>query len=107
MWEVYTNSTSSEWRVSLARDPYVTGDNQSVLFNTSIPESTFKKNTQSIAYHFVSEGAAKDEWRKAYVNTHLNPTDLLTTKPLPSGEKYWKFVGMILHHLPPTRYREV
>jgi hypothetical protein len=81
---------------------YVYGDNQSVLFNTTIPESTLKKKTQSIAYHFVREGAAKDEWRTAYVNTHLNPADLLT-KPLPSGEKRWKFVGMILHHLPPSR----
>jgi hypothetical protein len=84
---------------------YVFGDNQSVLFNTTIPESTLKKKTQSIAYHFVREGAAKDEWRTAYVNTHLNPADLLT-KPLPSGEKRWKFVGMILHHLPPSRSKE-
>jgi hypothetical protein len=80
---------------------YVYGDNQSVLFNTTIPESTLKKKTQSIAYHFVREGAAKDEWRTAYVNTHLNPSDLLT-KPLPAGEKRWLFVGMILHHVAPT-----
>jgi hypothetical protein len=84
---------------------FVYGDNQSVLFNTTIPESTLKKKTQSIAYHFVREGAAKDEWRTAYVNTHLNPADLLT-KPLPSGEKRWRFVGMILHHLAPNRTNE-
>ena len=84
---------------------FIYGDNQSVLFNTTIPESTLKKKTQSIAYHFVREGAAKDEWRTAYVNTHLNPADLLT-KPLPSGEKRWKFVGMILHHLSPTSSKQ-
>jgi hypothetical protein len=84
---------------------YVYGDNQSVLFNTTIPESTLKKKTQSIAYHFVREGAAKDEWRTAYVNTHFNPADLLT-KPLPPGEKRWKFVGMILHHLTPRAFRK-
>jgi hypothetical protein len=44
---------------------YVYGDNQSVLFNTTIPESTLKKKTQSIAYHFVREGSVKDEWRTA------------------------------------------
>ena len=77
---------------------YIYGDNQSVLANTTIPESTLKKKSQSIAYHFVREGAARDEWRTAYVNTHLNPADLLT-KPLPAGEKRSGFVRMILHHL--------
>ena len=77
---------------------YVYGDNQSVLYNTLIPESTLKKKSQSIAYHFVREGCARNEWRTAYVNTHLNPADLLT-KPLPAGEKRSSFVRMIIHHL--------
>eukprot|EP00957_Ditylum_brightwellii_P188377 14340637-Ditylum_brightwellii.AAC.1 len=42
------------------------GYNQSVLCNSSIPNSTLKKKSQSIAYHFVREGAARDEWRTAY-----------------------------------------
>ena len=62
------------------------GDNQSVLANTSIPDSTLKKKSQSIAHHFVREGFACDEWRTAHVNTHDNPADLLT-KPLPVGAK--------------------
>ena len=64
----------------------VYGDNQSVLTNTTIPDSTLKKKSQSIAYHFVREGSARDEWRMTYVNTHENEVDLLT-KPLPNGEK--------------------
>ena len=74
------------------------GDNQSVLANTTIPDSTLKKKSQSIPYHFVREGVARDEWRTTYVNTHENPADLLT-KPLPSGEKRHMFVRMILHHI--------
>ena len=35
----------------------IDGDNQSVLANTTIPDSTLKKESQSIAYHFVHEGA--------------------------------------------------
>lgn len=77
---------------------YVFGDNQSVLANTAIPDSTLKKKSQSIAYHFVREGCARDEWRMTYVNTHEIPSDLLT-KPLPSGEKRMSFVRMILHHI--------
>ena len=77
---------------------YVYGDNKSVLCNTSIPDSTLKKKCHGIAYHFVREGCARDEWRTSYINTHENPADLLT-KPLPSGQKRSGFVGMILHHL--------
>jgi hypothetical protein len=65
---------------------FIQGDNQSVLYNTTLPDSTLKKKSQSIAYHFVREGAARDEWRTSYVNTHDNDADLLT-KPLPAGEK--------------------
>jgi len=77
---------------------YILGDNQSVLYNTTILESTLKKKSQSIAYHFVHEGTARDEWRTAYVNTHENPANLLT-KPLPAGPKRSGFVQMILHHI--------
>ena len=77
---------------------FIYGDNQSVLANTTIPDSTLKKKSNSIAYHFVREGCARDEWRTAYVNTHSNPADLLT-KPLASGEKRSRFVNMIIYHL--------
>jgi hypothetical protein len=77
---------------------YIQGDNQSVLANTSIPDPTLKKKNQSIAYHFVREGAARDEWRTTYVNTHDNEADLLT-KLLPSGDKRKGFVRNVLHHI--------
>ena len=77
---------------------YIYGDNKSVLSNTSVPDSTLKKKSQSIAYHFVREGAARDEWRTTYVSTHDNESDLLT-KVLPSGEKRQGFVMKLLHHI--------
>ena len=77
---------------------YIYGDNQSVLFNTTIPESTLKRKSQSICYHFVREGCAKDEWRTSYVNTKDNPADILT-KPIPSGELRARLVRKILYHL--------
>jgi hypothetical protein len=77
---------------------YVFGDNQSVLYNTTIPDSTLKTTSHSIAYHFVREGVARDEWRTTYVNTHDNAADLLT-KTLPAGEKRHMFVRMLLHHI--------
>jgi hypothetical protein len=84
--------------ITVDEPAYVFGDNQSVLANTSAPASTLKKKSNAIAYHFVREGCAKDEWRTAYINTHDNVADLLT-KPLPSGEKRMKFIRMLLHHI--------
>jgi hypothetical protein len=77
---------------------YIFGDNQSVLANTSIPESVLKKKSQSIAYHFVREGVARDEWRTTYINTNENEADLLT-KVLPNGAKRQGFVAKLIHHI--------
>ena len=77
---------------------HIYSDNQSVLANMTMPDSTLKKKSQSIAYHFVCEGSARGEWRTAYVNTHDNKGDLLT-KLLPNGEKRWKFVRNLLHYI--------
>jgi hypothetical protein len=76
---------------------FIYGDNQSVLSNTANPDSTLKKKSNSIAYHFVREGVAKDEWRTAYINTNDNPADLLT-KMLVAGKRE-HFVQMLLHHI--------
>ena len=61
---------------------FVYGNNQSVLANTTMPGSTLKNKTQSIAFHHVREGTARDKWRTEYVNTHENVANMLT-KPLP------------------------
>ena len=84
--------------ISVDLPTYVFGDNQSVLSNTSKPHSTLKKKSASIAYHFVREGVAKDEWRTTYLNTDLNPADMLT-KSLPGGDKRRRFTSYILHYV--------
>ena len=84
--------------IACCEPTYIYGDNQSVLYSTTLPDSTLKKKSQSLSYHFIREGAARDEWRTAYVNTHLNPADMLT-KPLPAGVKRRGFVRMVLHHI--------
>lgn len=76
------------------------GDNQSVLWNTFVPESMLKKKSNSIAYHFVREGAARDEWRTTYVKTTVNPADILT-KALRHGENRKRKVRLILYDIYP------
>ena len=77
---------------------FIFGDNKSVLVNSSKPDSVSKKKSNSVAYHFVHEGCASNEWQVTYINTHLNVADLLT-KPLGGGEKRRRFIGMILHYV--------
>ena len=81
---------------------FVHNDNQSVLANTTGPDSALKKKSNSIAFHFVQEGTARDDWRTTYIESDENTSDLLT-KCLPSGEKQRKFGGRILHHLYPLK----
>ena len=79
------------------RPDYVHGDNQNVLCNTSISESTLKKKNQMIACHLVREGTARDECRTSCVNTHVNEVKLLT-KILPPGEKRKGFDRRSIHY---------
>ena len=64
--------------ISVTWPAFVNGDNQSVLCNTTAPQSTLKKKSNAIVFHFVREKCAQDECRKAYINKHLNIADLMT-----------------------------
>ena len=77
---------------------YIFGDNQSVLANTTVPHSQLKKKINTVAYHHCREGSAFDEWRTTYINTHDNPSHLLT-KAFPPGEKRTRFCKSLLHHI--------
>ena len=77
---------------------YVFGDNQYVLSNSSKPHSVSKKKSSSIAFHFVREGVAKNDWRTTYLNMHFNPADS-SAKSLPVGEKRTRCAGYFRHHL--------
>ena len=77
---------------------YIFGDNKSVLSNGSMLDSVLRKKSNSIAYHFIREGSAANEWRMSYVGTNDNIADMLT-KPMGGGEKKQRFLGMVLHHV--------
>ena len=57
---------------------FIYGDNQLVLVNALAPESTLKKKSQSIAFLFICEGCATDDWRTTYIHMSLNVSDLIT-----------------------------
>ena len=63
--------------IPVTEPEFVHGDNQSVLCNTTAPQSTLKNKSNAIDFHFVREGYARDEWITAYINTHLNVAYLI------------------------------
>ena len=80
---------------------FIYGDNQSVLWNTTVPESSLKKKSCAVAYHFCREGVARLEWLTAYVKTNLNPSDVLT-KSISSIKDRATKVRMLLYDIYPV-----
>jgi hypothetical protein len=70
-------------------------DNQSVVYNTSRPDSQLKKKSNSIAYHFVRECMAAGIGSVEYEPTNTNLADLLTKPQV--GVKRQELVKMILY----------
>jgi outer membrane protein assembly factor BamA len=73
---------------------HVRADNLSVVKNSSLPEFTLKKKSNSIAYHYVRERAAADMIRVSYEPTDSNIADMLTK--IQPGPVRKKFAQMVL-----------
>ena len=75
---------------------FIFGDNQSVLWNTSVPDSVLNKKTPAVAYNYVREGVSMNTWRTSYIKTANNPSDILT-KCLPYRPNRKRKVRAILY----------
>ena len=74
---------------------YTFVDNNSVVKNASCPESTLKKKSNSIAYHYTRAKSAADILRVDWVNTDLNASDILTK--IHSGPKRDELRRLIMY----------
>ena len=79
---------------------FVYQDNQSFLWNTTKPDSRLKKKLSLVAYHFIRERVAKDEWRTGYLKTSKNLSDVMT-KVIVSGVDKKRKVSMKLYDICP------
>ena len=64
--------------VPLTGPTYAYGDNMSVIYNTSRPESTLKKKSNYICYHAVREAVASGECLTTHCKTGDNYSDMMT-----------------------------
>jgi hypothetical protein len=83
--------------IPVTEPTFVYGDNMSVIYNTSRPESTLKKKSNEICYHFARESVAMGESLTAHVRSEDNPADLCT-KIIPGGQKRSRLVSMIMYN---------
>ena len=64
--------------VPLTGPTYIYGDNMSVIYNTSRPELTLKKKSNSICYHAVREAVASGKCLTTHCKTGDNYSDIMT-----------------------------
>ena len=64
--------------VPLTGPTYIYGDNMSVIYNTSRPESTLNKKSNSICYHAVREAVASGKCLTTHCKTGDNYSDMMT-----------------------------
>jgi hypothetical protein len=84
--------------VGLTGPAYVYGDNMSVINNTQRPESTLKKKSNEVCYHFVRESVAMGETLTGHIDTNENQADL-ATKIISGGAKRDYLVGKVLYDI--------
>ena len=82
--------------VPLDRPTNVFGDNQSVINNSTIPESPLKKKHVAICHHHIREACATGVIRIARESTDTNLADLLTKNP--DRERHKSLVERILRY---------
>ena len=76
---------------------YIYGDNMSVIYNKSRPESTLKKKSNYICYHAMREAVASGECLTTHCKTGDNYSDMMT-KVL-YGKKKQDNVARILYDI--------
>ena len=71
-------------------------DNNSVVKNSSLPQSVLQKKHHSITYHFVREHAARGIIRVAKIDGTTNLADLFTKTTIPTSKRR-ELVSQILY----------
>ena len=84
--------------VHFADPTFVYEDNKSVLYNTTLPESTSNKKLNSIADHRFREGISAKEWVDGYEPGDTNMSDILT-EHVRSGKRRTRLVQSVMYSI--------
>ena len=84
--------------MSMTGPSYIYGNNQSVVNNSSKPDSSLNEKSNEVCFRFVREAVAMGECLITHISTHLNLGDL-ATKIVPGGAKQSNLVDMTLYDI--------
>ena len=84
---------------------YIYGNNKLAITNSTRPESTLQKKSNSICYHAILELVAMGESLLTHVGNADNLADLLK-KPI-FGAKWQRLVGGLLYDIYDERVQKV
>ena len=89
--------------ISVNNPVFTNGDNQSMLWNTEVPDSTLKNKSSVVAYQFVREGLARTDLIMGYIKTSENCLDFMTNTVSPEknikrniGQLIMKYIQRIM-----------
>jgi hypothetical protein len=88
------------WRflgIVLEEPAYCFSDNMSVTHNMQRPESTLKKKSDAICYHYCREAIAMRKSMTTHIRSEYNPA-YVCTKLIPDGLKRDRIVDRILYY---------
>ena len=88
--------------IPMTHNAFIYGDNQSVLWNTTCPDSILRKKHYGCYYHYLREGCAAETWKTSYMTTSWNPSDILT-KCIPAGENRYRKVRFVMYEIYPLK----
>ena len=71
-------------------------DNNSVVKNSSLPQSVLQKKHHAITYHFVREHATRGIVRVAKIDGKENLSDIFTKTSIPTPQR-WTLISQILY----------
>ena len=78
---------------------YMYEENMSVIYNTSQPDSTLKKKSNSACYHSMFKAVDIGELLTTHFRSKNNPSDIFT-KVIPGGTKQYNFTLQVLYNTP-------
>ena len=87
-------------RITVNNPVFKYRDNQSLLWNTAVPDYTLKEKSIAVAYNLVREGVARKEWITGYIKTSENCGGLMT-KTVSSGKNRKINIRQLIYDIYP------
>ena len=84
--------------INVSNPTLIYGDNQSLMWNTKVPESALKKKSAVMTYKFCREVVARNKWGTNYCKMSENPGDAMAKTGI---QVHKRKIRMLLYDIYP------